>query len=71
MWLLVVVFLECVNAHKAPTPTGYGNMDSGLRSSYSQFAADASYPSSYGRQSYGGYGMSDSDPYSSYRMLIM
>ncbi|XP_024981434.1 RNA-binding KH domain-containing protein PEPPER-like isoform X2 [Cynara cardunculus var. scolymus] len=58
---------ECVNTHKDPIPSGYGNMDSGLRSSYSQFA-DSSYPSSYSRHSYGGYGMSDSDPYDSYRM---
>ncbi|KAI3701716.1 hypothetical protein L6452_26992 [Arctium lappa] len=58
---------ECVNTHKDQAPSGYGNMDSGLRSTYSQFA-DSTYPSSYSRHSYGGYGMSDSDPYNSYRM---
>ncbi|XP_071725421.1 RNA-binding KH domain-containing protein PEPPER-like [Rutidosis leptorrhynchoides] len=68
---------DCVNGHKESLsiPSSYGMMDSGLRSSYSQLGTqlgNSSYqpPSStYGGQSYGGYGASGlGGGYSSYRM---
>ncbi|KAK1420876.1 hypothetical protein QVD17_22807 [Tagetes erecta] len=63
---------ECVNGHKESTiPSSYGNLEQGLRSSYSQLG-NSSYPPSsagYGGPSYGGYGASGLGGYSSsYRM---
>ncbi|KAI3801598.1 hypothetical protein L1987_29707 [Smallanthus sonchifolius] len=64
---------ECVNGHKESSiPSGYGKLESGLRSSYSQLGNSAYPPSSsaaYGGPSYGAYGASGLGGYgSSYRM---
>ncbi|KAI3513991.1 hypothetical protein L1887_12294 [Cichorium endivia] len=61
---------DCVNGHKEAVPSSYGNLESSLRSSYAQIG-NTSYPpsSTYGGQSYGGYGSSGlGGGYSTYRM---
>ncbi|KAK3012793.1 hypothetical protein RJ639_008020, partial [Escallonia herrerae] len=58
---------ECMNSHKDAIPGSYGRVDSDLRSSYSQLGS-STYPStSFGGQSYGGYGSSGLGGYSSFR----
>nr|XP_043621286.1 RNA-binding KH domain-containing protein PEPPER-like [Erigeron canadensis] len=67
---------DCVDGHKeSSNPSSYGMLDSGLRSSFSQLGNSlypASSTSTYGGQSYGGYGApglgGSLGGYSSYRM---
>ncbi|GJU86139.1 RNA-binding KH domain-containing protein PEPPER-like protein [Tanacetum coccineum] len=54
---------ECIDNHKDSIRSGYGNMESGLRSSYSRVRDSFSF-----QQPYDGYGMSGLGDYSSYRM---